>query len=164
MILIVLLVLILLLVCWLLFSAFELRIDTRIALASFRWISIGKIFLVYENDTWWLRLQLFFFKKEWTLQQLFSGKRKKLPQPAAGKKKKSKTIPWRKFFTLLKTFRVVQWKVVADTGNYPLNAQLYPLNFYPPFQKHVVVNFNDENYVVLVIRNSPWRLLYAWIK
>jgi hypothetical protein len=120
--------------------------------------------LVYDKNEWWLKLQVLFFKKNWIAQQLFysSGKRQ---QPAKHiKKKKVKVIQWGKFFTILKTFKMVQWQIAADTGNYPVNARLFPLNYYPPFRNHININFNDENYVVFKCSNTPWRILFAWIK
>jgi hypothetical protein len=156
--------LLLLVVCWLLLSPFQLQIDTRIPVAYFQWISIGKAVLVYEKDAWRLKIQLLFFKKEWLLEKLLTAKKKTTPAAATVKKKNAKKISLPKIFALLKTFRVVNWQIAADTGNYPLNAWLCPLNFYPPFRSHLVINFNDENYVAATVRNSPWKLLYAWIR
>lgn len=164
MILVILLALIVLLVCWLLFSVMELKIDTRIPQASFKWKSIGTIILVYQEDNWWLKLQVLFFKKDWMLQQLFLAKKKKKQAPTVVKKQRSKSAPWSKLFKIFKTFRVVQWQIAADTGNYVTNAQLYALNFYPQLHGHVVINFSDENYFVFITRNSLWRMLYAWIR
>ena len=153
-----------LLLCWFLLAPFEFSVDTRLPQALLRWAGIGKIMIIYDNGIWWVKLQVLFFKKEWMLQQLFSVE-KKISQPVKPvKKKKAKQIPWHKFFKILKTFRVVQWQIAADTGNYPVNARLFPLNFYPPFRDHININFNNINYFVFSCRNAPWRILYAWIK
>ncbi len=164
MILAILLVLIVLLVCWLLFSVMELKIDTRIPQASFKWKSIGTIILVYKEDSWWLKLQVLFFRKEWPLQQFLLAKKKEKQPPKVIKKQRSKSIRWSRLFKLFKTFRVLQWQIAADTGNYVTNAQLYALNFYPQLRGHVVINFNEVNHFVFITRNSLWRMLYAWIK
>ncbi|GAB2811814.1 hypothetical protein [Ferruginibacter profundus] len=163
MIIIIIVALVLLLLCWCLFATLELYADTRTALISVRWISIGKVMLQYEDNAWWFRLQILCFKKQWLLQQLFSRSSKK-KKPAAVKTKKAKAIPWPRLLKIIQTFRVIQCRIVIDTGNYPLNAQLYPLNFLPPVSKYVTVNFKDENYAVIITRNTLWRILYAWIK
>jgi len=153
-------------VCWFLLSPLELQIDTRIPQASVQWIGIGKAVLVYEKEEWWLKVRVLFFYKKWSLLKIIFAerKKKKRARPVQRKKTtaKSKRLP--KFFHLLKTFRVMQWKIAMDTGDSVKNAWLYPLNFSPYTWQHVHINFMDENYLVLTIRNVPWRLAYAWMK
>jgi len=96
MIFIVIMVLVLLVPCWLLFSSFELKVDTRIPQVSFRWISVGKAALLYDNDVWLLRIKILFFKKEWLLENLLLSKKKTKNVLPAVKKKKAKKIKQKK--------------------------------------------------------------------
>ena len=63
-----------------------------------------------------------------------------------------------------KTFRVSEFRLAIDTGDYIRNAQLYPLNFLPHGYQHLFVNFNDENFLVLKIINRPWKILYGFLR
>ncbi len=65
---------------------------------------------------------------------------------------------------VLRTFRVTEWRVAIDTGDYARNAQLYPMNFLPYAFKHLDINFRDENFLVLRIRNRPWKMIYAFLR
>ena len=162
----VLLLLIILLLVWLLFSPLEFNIDSRIPMISVRWKSIGNAILSYENNDWWLNIQVLFFSKQWNVEQMISTirkKKKKMNQPDKEKKiRKSK--PLGKFLKILKTFEIVEWQVSFSKNDNAANARWYWLNYFPLTINHVRVNFFDENYLVLVIRNVPWQIAYAFIK
>ena len=145
------------------FAPLQFVIDTRIPLISLRWLSIGNARITFENDKWWLKVSVLFFHKQWELQKLIFTK-KKIKRLKKPKQKRRRKFKWSKMFRALKTFRVKKYEIAIDTGDYVLNAWLYPLNFYPAVRKHLQVNFFDENYLVLEIRNTPWRLVYAFIK
>ena len=153
----------LLILGWLLLAPLQLQIDTRIPEISFRWISVGKAKIVYEQDKWWLKISVFFFFKQWDLEGLIFKPKKKV------KKNRPKTkrglSKWlRKLFNLIKTFRVTKWQIAIDTGDDVRNAWLYSLNFYPGIRRHFCVNFFDESYLLLEIRNAPWKMVYALMK
>jgi hypothetical protein len=152
-----------LILCWFFFAPLQFVIDTRIPLISLRWFSIGKAILTFEDDKWFLRIWVLFFHKQWEVEKLFF-KKKKIKRIKKPKQKRKRKFKWSKMFRALKTFRVRKYEIAIDTGDYVLNAWLYPLNFYPPARKHVHINFFDENYLVLEVRNIPWRLVYAFIK
>lgn len=154
-----------LILCWLFLAPLELQIDTRTPQASLRWISIGKAILVYESDKWWLRLNVLFFHKQWDLEKLILEKRKKTKRQRPRKKKKvHKTGRLKKFFNLAKSFRIIKWQLAMDTGDVIKNAWLYPLNFSRYTRQHLYINFVDENYLVMIIRNAPWKMAYAFLK
>ena len=69
-----------------------------------------------------------------------------------------------KTIRMVRTFRLVEWHLAIDTGSYSRNAQLYPLNFFTGTPGHLHVNFNDENFVALKLRNRPWKLLFAFLR
>jgi hypothetical protein len=168
MILVIIMMLIVLLVSWLLFSAIELKMDTRIPVVSIQWISIGKAKLQYENESWWLDLRILFFHRKWMMEKLLTGNssNKKTQQPSKKKSgKKNKKLLFKQIISILKSCRVVEFKIALDTGDNIKNAWLYPLNFYRYSSSHLVfINFIDENYLMLTVRNVPWRIIGAWIK
>ena len=153
----------LLILGWLLLAPLQLQIDTRTPEISFRWISVGKAKMIYEQGKWWLKISVFFFFKQWELEDLLFNPKKKVkktkPKITTGHSKR-----FRKLFNLLKTFRVTKWQIAIDTGDEVRNAWLYSLNFCPGSSNHFCVNFFDENYLVLEIRNAPWKMVYALMK
>ena len=148
---------------WLLLAPLQLQIDTRIPQISFRWISVGKAKIAYEQGKWWLRISVFFFAKQWELEDVIFKRRKKVKKNKP-KAKTSHSKWFRKLLNLIKTFRVTKWRIAIDTGDDVRNAWLYALNFYPGVSRHFCVNFFDENYLLLEIRNAPWKMVYALMK
>jgi hypothetical protein len=165
MILLVILLLLLLFLCWLLFSTIECSIDTRIPQLIIRWRTIGGAMLVFENDAYIIRIKVPFFKREWNLEKLILQERKK---PAAPKKKKktspAKRPPFKKIINVIKTFSIRQFEWAYGSDDFIKDAWLYALNFHPAAKQHVHINFTGENYLLLKIRNAPWRIIYAWIR
>ncbi|HEY6063946.1 MAG TPA: hypothetical protein VIV35_10080 [Chitinophagaceae bacterium] len=158
-------VLLIFILCWLLVSPLVIEIDTRVPHAGLRWVSIGNARIWYENE-WWLSMQILFFRKTFRLAEMKSkpkkiknGKEKKKP----GKRMKVSRV-LRKLWRVVKTFRVTKWQLAVDSGDYTRNAQFYPLNFLPHTFKHMDINFRDENYLLLTIRNRPWKILFAFLR
>jgi hypothetical protein len=152
-------ILVILLLCWLLFSPFLLELDTASACARFSWRGIGEARAWYDGK-WWMEFRILFFHKKLKLSA-----RKSKPTANTEKRKKTKTrIPFYKVVNCMKTFRVKEWKLAIDTGDYPLNAKLYPLNFLPGLQHHLEVNFTERNYFYIKIHNAPWRIIHAWLR
>ena len=163
------LVIIVLFIClfttWLLFSPIELDIDTRRACAEFRWLGIGRV-IVWFEDEWWLSARVLFYRKTMRFPKKGPGPKKVNKAPVQGRQKgKLKTARMlQKATRMIRTFRVLEWQLTIDTGSHSLNAQLYPLNFSPKTVGHLHVNFNDENFLAVKIRNRPWKLLYAFLR
>ena len=159
------LIFLLLILCWLVLAPLEFQIDTRTPQASLRWISIAQAIVKYENDTWWLRLNIFFYRKQWDLEKLIFTKRQKKKRAKPRKKGKMPARKkLRKFLNLMRSFRVAKWQIAIDMGDVTKNAWLYPLNFLQYTRQHLYINFMDENYVMMVIRNTPWKMAYAFLK
>ena len=70
----------------------------------------------------------------------------------------------KKMLRVVKTFRVTEWQLAIDAGDYTRNAQLYPLNFLPCAFEHLHINFMEDNYMVLKIRNCPWKIVYTLLR
>ena len=142
-----------------------MEIDTRIPGAGLRWISIGNVRVWYENE-WLLSMRILFYRKTIRISEI-KRTPKKINDGKTKKKEKRKMEIVRilkKMIRMLKTFRVTEWNVAIDTDDYIRNAQLYPLNYLPGILGHLHINFQDENYVVLKIRNRPWKIIYAFLR
>lgn len=165
MVLLIVFAVLLLLLCWLLVSPFVLKVDTRLPVAELRWISLGRVRIWYE-DEWWMSIRILFYHKTIRFAALKrSGEKGKKAVPnKKPKKRMSLGRMMTKMLRVIKTFRVTEWKLAIDTGDNVRNAQLYPLNYFPHLFKHLAVNFRDENYLVLTIRNRPWKMIYAFLR
>ena len=87
--------------------------------------------------------------------------------PAVKKKSAKRTttkILFVKILRVLKTFRVTAFTLALDTGDNVLNAQIFPLIFFPPVRRHVFINFTGDNFLILKMRNRPWKMLCAFLK
>jgi len=154
-----------LILVWLLLTPFELQVDTRIPQVSLRWISIGRATAFYDNERWTIRLRVLFVNKQWDLEELiFANKKKRRARKRTAKQRKQGMGKFRKFLNVIKSFQMTECKVAIDTEDSLRNAWLFPLNFLPTTQEYCWVNFIDENYLVLRIRNAPWKVAYAFLK
>jgi hypothetical protein len=162
----IVLLLIILLPVWILLSPLEFKIDTRVPVIMIRWKAIGSAALIFENEEWWLKIRVLFFSKKWNLIRMFlpARKRQKKINKIRRKKKRSERERIFKFFKIFRTFQVVQWEVAFSADDYEKNAYWYWLNFFPLTRQHVHINFMDENYLILIIKNRIGRIVYAFIK
>lgn len=151
-------------ICWLLLSPIELEIDTRVPVAVLRWRSLGKAMMIYEKEDWQLELNILFFHRKWSLEKLIFAERKQKKRTVEIKKKKIPKNILPRLFRLLKSFRITKCLIAIDSEDYLKNAWLYPLNFAPFTRHHLFINYMDDNYLLLIIKNSPWRILYTWLK
>ena len=150
----------LLIVCGLLLTPVILAIDTRIPEIKLSWKGIGNAAINYKEEEWLLRFRIFFYAKEIQLRNI-KGRKKK--QEKSKRKKRNPRKMMRKFLAVMKTFRVPVWRISIDTGDYVYNAWLYPLNYFIGTE-HYQINFHEENYLVLELRNNLARMLYAWFR
>jgi hypothetical protein len=147
------------LLCWLLFSPFQLELDTAAPSARFTWWGIGAASVWYEEG-WWMYFRILFFHTKRKVR----GVRKEHGESKGRRRGSKKQFPFYKMINCLKTFRIKEWKLSIDTGDYSLNARLYPLNFVPGFQHHLDINFMDRNDCSIKIVNAPWKILYAFLR
>lgn len=160
-----LLVFIFLIAALVLLSVLVIEVDTRIPQAVVRWGHLGKAKIWYDEE-WWLSMQLPFYRKTMRVAEIKTKPAKK--EIATTKKKPVKKITIKrvvkKAVAIIQTFQLQQCKLSIDTDDYVRNAQLYPLNFLPEIRNHICINFMNENFLVLKVRNYPWKILYAFIK
>lgn len=160
----VIILLIFLSICiWLLLSPFIIEVDTRIPQVGIRWISIGKMRIWYE-DEWWLSFRIFFYTKKIRVAAI-KRKAKKKDDAAKTRRRKTRFISLlQKMIRISKTFRVQEWQLAVDTGDFTLNARLYPVNYLPYTHTHLHINFSDENYFILKMKNQPWKIALAYLQ
>ncbi|HMU47476.1 MAG TPA: hypothetical protein PKC72_13975 [Chitinophagaceae bacterium] len=147
------------LLIWLLVSPLVISLDTRIPIVQMKWATIGEAGIWYD-ETWKIKFRILFFRK--TIQ--FNRGKKKITAKKKSIKSKKRKIPLQKIIRLLKTFKINKWNLSVDSGDYIENALLYPMNFLRPFQNHLNINFNDENYLFIEITNRPWKILFAMMR
>lgn len=160
--LLVIVLLLILLLSWLLLAPLQLEIDTRQPAANIKWVSIGRAAIWYDEE-WWFSFRVFFFHKTIKLASMKAKPKKLASHPAKKTKKKSKGL-LKKMIRVLRSCRVQQWGLAVDTGDYTLNARLYPFNFFGKLHGHLLVNFTDQNYFYIRVRNRPVKMLYAFFR
>ena len=162
---ITILIVLLLILCWLAFAPFEFQIDTRALQASLGWMGIGRAMIVYESEKWMVKIKVLFFKKQWELEKIiFREKTKKRLKKISRQKSSRKRRMLDTIFNIAKTLKVTKWQIAIDTGDVLMNAWLCSLNFYPPVHRHLLINFSNENYLLLVVRNTPWKLVRTFMR
>ena len=75
-------------------------------------------------------------------------------------------VPVKKTIALLRSFKVSKCYITFDTGDMPLNGQLYPLFslFSMATGREIMINFWDETTVILTIENNLARLLWTYLR
>jgi hypothetical protein len=157
------LMLVLLIITWLMTSLLEMDLDTRIPQAELRWKTIGRARIWYEQE-WFVRFSILFFSRTFALSAL--SKRSSRPKKISRAEKRPsrfKQMPGR-IWDVVRSFKVTECKLAIDTGDHATNARLYFLNYLPLTRGHLLMNFNDENFLVLKIRNRPWKMIYAFFR
>lgn len=79
-------------------------------------------------------------------------------------KSKSKSIGFSQVIRIVKSFKIKRMFLNIDTGDYVLNAKLYPI--FALLNHHIgefSINFEGKNQIVLHIRNRPINLIKAFI-
>ena len=96
------------------------------------------------------------------MQMIFADKKNKKKIKKIQSQRKKSSGRWiARFFKIIRTFKISQLKIAVDSSDNATNAKLYPLNFLPLTRQYVYVNFIDENYLLLTVKNQPFRIIYA---
>ena len=94
----------------------------------------------------------------------YIGENKKNKSIAKKKKKTRSKIGLSNGLHLLKTFKIKRFDLKIDTGDYTLNAKLYPLFlFLNNSVGHFSINFENRNQFVLHIQNRPIDIVKSFI-
>jgi len=80
------------------------------------------------------------------------------------KNKTKRKIGLKKGLQILKSFKIKRFNLEIDTGDYTLNAKLYPLFIFLNYHiGHFKVNFLDKNQLVLHLQNRPINIIKSFI-
>jgi hypothetical protein len=94
----------------------------------------------------------------------YIGKNEKKKNIGKEKNKIRSKIGLRNGLQLLKSFKIKRFDLNIDTGDYTLNAKLYPLFlFLNNGVGHFNVNFEDRNQFVLHLQNRPIDIVKSFI-
>lgn len=100
----------------------------------------------------------------WEWRPGFTDAARKKPE----RKQKGKGVaftPGRLKPGLLKSFRLRRFELELDTGDYVLNAQLYPVNHIVYGDRvHISINWQNQDRLLLVLESRVIRILYHIVK
>jgi hypothetical protein len=182
-ILLIILIVIIVLIGWLLLAPIQIIIKSEEHLLKFSVVSIGYATIVLEDDDFTLSFRIAFFSRRLSLNELWKkrklqgdhkeGDKNEFEEDLKRKKKKTRTISKKKrkwllrLFRIPKSFKVRELFVNVDTGDYILNAYLFPvfglLNYYRP-EWSCSVNYYGRNQVSLFLQSSLLRMIYVFLK
>ncbi len=87
---------------------------------------------------------------------------KKKTKPKPSYKKLKKGGQWALRF--LRSFKIKEFWLNVDTGNYVRNAQLYPIfGFVNHFYVPCGINFQGVNSLIIDLRSRPWNIIKSFI-
>lgn len=180
-ILLILLALMLLIIVWVLLARIIICIDSNRSLYYIEMWSLFRVQLHTGNDQLLMRIKVPFRTFEIDLiHEIMKPKPKKNKEKEAKKKKEKKKgrfkvnkgfkeismLVFRLLRSIHHSFRVQEFYVNMDTGNYPLNAQLFPIveliNRYTNIKWRI--NFKDQNEVQIIISNRLIRIVIPIVK
>lgn len=148
----------------LLFIPIELYLDTLTNQYYLRLRGLAKASIESdEEELLRIRLKVFFRNFHfYPLQKLGAPKKEKIK--AIKVKKRRKKIGPRKILRLLQSFKVKKIFVNIDTGDYLMNARLYPVFAFLNYHKgNVRINFEGKNQIVLFVQNRPIHIIKSFI-
>jgi hypothetical protein len=122
-----------------------------------------------------LHFRIFFIPLKFDLLKMAVNKSQKKSKKKRKPKKRRKKIKNKKSLDMwfiysiakkiLNSFKLKSFRINIDTGNNPLNAQLYPIAAYFSNEKaKILVNFNEENKADIHISNQIIKIAYIFIK
>lgn len=158
----------LVIISYLIFAKLFIEIDSTINLYRLSFGGILALSIVFIDDSIQLALKLFWWKKVYNLNNVFTNERKDIVKTSGANKRKAFSLQklFKKTASVLKSFKIKKCFITIDTGNMPLNGILFPwvylLSIY--IKKKVSVNFSGQNIIILQIENSLARMLWAYFK
>lgn len=126
--------------------------------------------LITSRPIWIIRIWVFFVP--FTYHPFRSSKKKRKKnnrrkvKPGSSRKKKKMGIQTVKnvIGRLLRSFTIKRLYAEVDTGDFPLNAQLFPLaQVISSGRKQITINFEDKNSIDLLIETRLYKILWITI-
>jgi hypothetical protein len=152
----------LLIFSYLLFAPFYFELDSINHICRVRFHLLASAGLIFTGNTLKIDLKIVGWRKQ---IDLLAGEQKPKEPGFPKKKKKRISISFRMAKAVIKSFKVTRCYLSVDSGNMLLNGLLYPGFYWLSIQtnRHIEINFMDENELVLEIENSIARITKAII-
>ena len=104
-----------------------------------------------------IRIKTFFMERSFYPIKKYSGQKEKTRKH---KPRKKRRVNFTKVLRVLKSFQVKRFLLDIDTGDYLINAKLFPVfvlldQFLAPFH----INYQNRNILIMDLRNRPYRIL-----
>lgn len=156
----ILLLLFLLIVLYVLFVPIILYIDTATNQYFFQLKGLAKATIETDKKEIIiikLRLLLFHFN-------FYPLKRKTIKKSKKTvKKKRNIRMTFTTLLRIVRSFKIKQFKIDIDTGDYITNAQLYPIAALLNYSKHAFyINFSGNTNMLLFVKNRPIRVIRSF--
>ena len=159
----ILLALLVLFGIYLLFAPLVLFMDTKDNTYFVKLKGLAKVSIVPDTkDVLRIKLQMAFMNFDfYPLRKNHRTKKEKV-----GKKKKAKKsrIGVKKVLALLKSFKLKRLYLNMDTGDFTMNAKIYPIFYFLDRRLGTInINFQGENRMVLKAINRPINIIRVFI-
>lgn len=162
----VIIALLLLLIGFMLWSPVILKIDTDTNDYYLQWRGLAKARIEGDKkEIVRIKLNVLFLKfKFYPLRFRKKKEKKKKEHSKVVRKKNINPKNGRIALRLLRSFEIKKFLIHLDTGDYVLNAKLYPVFFFlNRYQGDFAINFENRNRFVLEVQNRPIHMLKSFI-
>ena len=162
MVLIIIFLLLLLSIVYVLFTPIILWVDTYKKQYFIQLKGIAKASLEpMKEEVFRLKLNVLFFNYYlYPLKYKFQNNKNKKTERVI----KNRSIEFKKIVRVLNSFKIKKMLVNIDTGDWTLNAKLYPLFYFSNYGKgNFRINFQGRNQLVLHIQNRPIDIIKSYI-
>jgi hypothetical protein len=150
------------LLSYLLFAPFFLELDSEQNIFRIRFHRLASARLVIHHSKLWLIIRVAGWEKEMDLLKRKSTHAKRLKEKSLVKKRK---IPLEKILRVIKTFRLKKFFLAIDSGDPRLNGFAFALAAIigKSNDDHLVINYRNQNQLILQVENRIIRVLRAVI-
>jgi hypothetical protein len=152
------------LIAYLLFAPLSIEINTETNWYCLRYHRLMRIYMERENDRLSAVVNVLFWKRRIP----FGPGTAEVPSDSKIKKQKKgsrKSMPWKKLFAILRSFRVRTFELVIDSGSMELNGILFPVLYrigrYT--EQDIRISFTGETQAVIKLENNIARMVRAFI-
>lgn len=162
----IILALILALLLWILFAPIIIYMNTERHVYFFHMVGFLKVQPLWNDGGLRLGISLPVHRFEIDLLKKRKKKKKAKPKEREKSKKGWKAVKPTKdrILAVIKSFKIKQFKLSLDTGDYVTNALLVPA-FYAANAKGIqaTINFQGESHILLEISNTVWTIGRAYL-
>jgi hypothetical protein len=145
---------------YILFAPLLLEIDTHSDLYRFSIVPVFRVWWVTNDFQNHPEISIFGIRTKFNL----SGSQKEKTELKIQKSSKLK-FSFHRFFSVIKSFKIKKCFVNVDTGDMPLNGELYPMMYMLSSitGRTFKINFTGKTEVIITIKNNAFRMLMAYI-